>query len=253
MTVGVSAQDRSERAPKAKVLGESSQGSPSRPRRTESLPIDLNASMDDYKYADSSTSSKSEGNTNIQVPVVPSQIKSIPGFSRTRSGTIVQSKMCGGRIVNRRTRSGTVTQDGGGARRTRSGTIIQATKESRRGPVGESRHSQDVSEVRSQGSNENQNGICSCRSSDDELMLRSHSHHDLGAEDLEWKVADPPSPTVKRLGKFRRKKRQRTKGRNNNPGVNGTVVDGDDYEDGIDGDIEDDELDFLGNFVPGSW
>jgi len=227
-------------------------GGVSAPEWSERGPRD-SALEENYKSVGSSTDSESEGISSIRIPVISSQIKSIPGFSRTRSGTIVQSKMGGGRLVDRRTRSGTVTQDGGGARRTRSGTIVQATKESRRGLAGELRN---LSEVRSPGRSESQDGICSCRSSDDELMLRSHSHHDLDVEDLEWKVADPPSPVVKRLRKFRRKntfRKQRTRGRNSNLGINSMIVDEDECEDGIDGDIEDDELDFLGNFVPENW
>ena len=253
---GVSAPEWSERGPRDSALEENSEGSLLKLRKTGPLVINFNASMDNYKSVGSSTDSESEGISSIQIPVISSQIKLIPGFSRTRSGTIVQSKMGGGWLVDRRTRSGTVTQDGGGARRTRSGTIVQATKESRRGLAGELRNPQNLSEVRSPGRGESQDGICSCRSSDDELMLRSHSHHDLDVEDLEWKVADPPSPVVKRLRKFRRKntfRKQRTRGRNSNPGINSMIVDEDECEDGIDGDIEDDELDFLGNFVPENW
>lgn len=253
---GVSAPEWSETGPRDSVLAENGEGTSLRPRKLAPLVIDLNASMDNHKSVASSTDSESEGILSIHIPVISSQIKSIPGFSRTRSGTIVQSKMGGGRLVDRRTRSGTVTQDGGGTRRTRSGTIVQATKESRRSLAGELRNPQNLSEVRSLGGSESQDGICSCRSSDDELMLRSHSHHDLDVEDLEWKVADPPSPVVKRLRKFRRKngfRRQGTRGRNGNLGINGMIVDGDECEDGIDGDIEDDELDFLGNFVHENW
>lgn len=248
----VSALEWSERGPGDSVSGESSEGSSLKLRKTGPLIIDFIASMDNYKSVASSTDSESEGKSSIQIPVISSQTKSIPGFSRTRSGTIVQSKM-GGRLVDRRTRSGTITQDGGGTRRTRSGTIVQTTKESRRGLAGELRNSQNLYEIRSPGGSKSQDEICSCRSSDDELMLRSHSHHDLDVEDLEWKVADPPSPVVKRLRKFRRKsafRRQRIRGRNSNHGINSMVVDGDECEDGIDGDIEDDELDFLGNFMP---
>ncbi|KXN87675.1 hypothetical protein AN958_08312 [Leucoagaricus sp. SymC.cos] len=170
--------------------------------------------------------------------------------TRTRSGTIVQNVAGIDRVNGRRNRSGTIIQGGGGARRTRSGTVVQASKN---GAVGGIR---EPSEDEPPDNEKIQDEPCSCCSSDDELMLRSHFHYDLDAEDLEWKVADPPSPVMKRLRRARRRSalRKRTRERNKKASSEGIgIVVEEDGEDGVEGDIDDDELDFLGNFVPEDW
>jgi hypothetical protein len=109
----------------------------------------------------------------------------------------------------------------------------------------------------SAGKEAHEEASCSCCSSDDELMLRSHSHHDVDAEDLVWTVADPPSPVMKRLKRAKRQNalKRRNRGRSKKGGSKtfSSVAEDEDKEDGIEGDIDDDELDLLGTFVPEDW
>jgi predicted metal-dependent hydrolase len=94
--------------------------------------------------------------------------------------------------------------------------------------------------------------LCSCCSSDDELLLRSHSHFDVEAVDLAWKVAEPPSPVQRRLRRaermYEKKKKRRENGRNSHlrKAVEGIE------EDGME-DLGVDELDLLGTFLPEEW
>ncbi|XP_006462132.1 hypothetical protein AGABI2DRAFT_118993 [Agaricus bisporus var. bisporus H97] len=166
------------------------------------------------------------------------------GVAVARNGTLNQGSSTGGRTAGRRNRSDTIVQGGGGARRTRSGTVVQANRVEQT----ESGNSEDDEP---QGEEEIDDESCSCRSSDDELLLRSHSHLDVEAVDLTWKVADPPSPVQRRLRRaeriYEKKKKRRQNGRN---GQLGKAVEG------IEGGMEDlgvDELDLLGSFLPGDW
>ncbi|KAF9448947.1 hypothetical protein P691DRAFT_592176 [Macrolepiota fuliginosa MF-IS2] len=179
-----------------------------------------------------------------------SQSRRIPTTKRTRSGTIVQNNGANHRPAGKRNRSGTIVQGGGGARRTRSGTVVQAKP----GVIGGQRQDLDGQQ---ESKRSLQDETCSCCSSDDELMLRSHSHCNLDTEDLEWKVAEPPSPVARRLRRAKRRSalnaRRRNKPRSRRGGLTVGDVAEEAEEDGMDGDIEDDELDFLGTFVPEDW
>ncbi|KAF5362534.1 hypothetical protein D9756_002650 [Leucocoprinus leucothites] len=234
---------------------EDEEKSPLSLRKTGSRVIRLDTTVSNRDFAEASTYSDCGEKENSEISSETSRNRRTPGFSRTRSGTIIQNKISGRRALGRRNRSGTIIQGGGGARRTRSGTVVQATQEGR-GIAAKPRHSSNAHEDQPQENDKSQDENCSCRSSDDELMLRSHSHHDLDAEELEWNVADPPSPVVRRLRRARRQhafRRRRERGKTSNPDPFSAVIEEAGWEDGIEGDIEDDELDLLGNFVPEDW
>lgn len=219
---------------------------PTLPRlQTTGLPLARTASTSDSVQVISGGEGEEKGSlAKVQ------SVRKISGTARARSGTIIQGSKVDGRVAGKRNRSGTIVPGGGGAMRTRSGTVVQANRIERTQPSG-------TGEDGPKDSGEFQDETCSCRSSDDELMLRSHSHYDLGTENLEWKVADPPSPMARRLRRTKRryelsaKRKNRGKNRRSGRLLSGTVDEA--QEDGIEGDIDDDELDLLGTFLPGDW
>jgi hypothetical protein len=213
----------------------------------------INPSTENYGPADNRGVGNQEKDENAKSPAdTASQNRQMPRFSRTRSGTIVPSTTGSGRFPGRRNRSGTIIQGGGGVGRTRSGTVVQARHEEGYDAAGEPSQSPINREDAPPETEQSLGKDCSCCSSDDELMLRSHSHYDLDGENLEWKVADPPSPVIKRLERAMRRNavKRRGRGKKCSSGAFGAVVEEDD---GVEGDIDDDELDLLGTFVPEEW
>lgn len=161
-----------------------------------------------------------------------------------RNGNLSQGSSTGGRAAGRN-RSDTIVQGGGGARRTRSGTVVQANR------VKQTR-STDSGNDELQEEGDTHDELCSCCSSDDELLLRSHSHFDIEAVDLAWKVAEPPSPVQRRLRRAERmyemKKKRRENGRDSQLRKAVEEI----GEDGME-DLGVDELDLLGTFLPEEW
>lgn len=168
-----------------------------------------------------------------------------PVTRRTWSGT------ANSRITGKRNRSEPVIQGSERPTRTKNRTTAQMNRVElpEPEPTEDLRQPSSISESRQRTSEFLRDETCSCCSSDDELMLRSHSHYDLDARRPEWKIVDPPSPVVRGLRRAKRRKalgvRGKIKGKNRQGGSTHN------QERRTRSNVDDDELDLLGTFVLG--